>query len=81
MAEQAHLANTVDLTFVGRYIIPIIVPVVIGALGLLMLDEVLNDDDDDDDEAGKVGHVLPHILPHHEVGHYVAPPAVSTGDS
>jgi hypothetical protein len=26
-----------------------------------------------------VSHVLPHILPHHKVGHYVAPPAVSTG--
>jgi manganese efflux pump family protein len=50
---RAHLANTVDLTFVGRYIVPIVVPVVVGALGLLMLDECLNDDDDDDDEAGK----------------------------
>ena len=181
MADRAHLADTVDLTFVGRYVLPIIVPVVVGALGLLMLDEVLNedDDDDDDDEVGKaralvaarglsviglglgisldelvvgftlsftklpvrdvitaiviqaflavmigqllgrkartgslglsteritngsklaagsvlvalatvllvgppvVTHVLPHILPHHKVGHYVAPPAVSTGD-
>src|SRR6202167_46425 len=181
LAYQAHLANTVDLTFVGRYIVPIVIPVVVGGLGLLMLDEVLNDDDDDDDddEVGKaralvaarglaviglglgisldelvvgvtlsftklpvrdvitaiviqaflavmigqllgrkartgslglsteritngsklaaggvlvalatvllvgppvVSHVLPHILPHHKVGHYVAPPAVSTGD-
>jgi manganese efflux pump family protein len=179
MVDRAHLADTVDLTFAGRYILPIIVPVVVGALGLLMLDEVLNDDDDDDDdEVGKaralvaarglsiiglglgisldelvvgftlsfsqlpvrdviiaiviqaflavmigqllgrkartgslglsterithgsklaagsvlvalatvllvgppvVTHVLPHILPHHKVGHYVAPPAVSTG--
>jgi len=54
MVDQTHLANTVDLTFVGRYILPIIVPVVVGALGLLMLDECLNeDDDDDDDEAAK----------------------------
>lgn len=55
MVDQAHLADTVDLTFVGRYILPIVVPVVVGTLGLLMLDEVLNedDDDDDDDEAGK----------------------------
>ena len=53
MVDQTHLADTVDLTFVGRYILPIVVPVVIGSLGLLMLDEVLNDDDDDDDEAGK----------------------------
>jgi putative Mn2+ efflux pump MntP len=179
MADRAHLADTVDLTFVGRYVVPIIVPVVVGALGILMLDEVLNDDDDDDDEVGKaralvaarglsviglglgisldelvvgftlsfsklpvrdvitaiviqafvavmlgqflgrkarsgslrlsteritngsklaaggvlvalatvllvgppvVTHVLPHVLPHHKVGHYVAPPAVSTAD-
>jgi putative Mn2+ efflux pump MntP len=53
LAYQSHLADTVDLTFVGRYIVPIIVPVVVGALGLLMLDECLNDDDDDDDEAAK----------------------------
>jgi manganese efflux pump family protein len=53
MVDRAHLADTVDLTFVGRYVLPIIVPVVVGALGLLMLDEVLNDDDDDDDEVGK----------------------------
>jgi manganese efflux pump family protein len=53
LAYQSHLADTVDLTFVGRYILPIVIPVVIGGLGLLMLDEGLNDDDDDDDEAGK----------------------------
>ena len=43
------------MTFVGRYVLPIIVPVVVGGLGLLMLDECLNEDDDhdDDDEAGK----------------------------
>src|SRR6201996_5257394 len=51
LAYRSHLANAVDLTFVGRYILPIVVPVVVGALGLLMLDEVFNDDDDD--EAGK----------------------------
>jgi putative Mn2+ efflux pump MntP len=177
LADQSHLADTVDVTFAGRYIAPIIVPVVVGGLGLLMLDECLNDDDDDDDDVGKaralvaarglsviglgvgisldelvvgftisfsklpvrdvitaiviqaflavlagqligrkaragslrisadritngsklaagsvlvalsavllvgppvVTHVLPHILPHHKVGHYVAPPAVST---
>src|ERR1700728_952155 len=50
---RTHLADTVDLTFVGRYILPIVVPVVVGGLGLLMLDEVFNDDDDDDDEAEK----------------------------
>ena len=54
MVDRGHLADTVDLTFVGRYVLPIIVPVVVGALGLLMLDEVLNEDgDDDDDEVGK----------------------------
>jgi manganese efflux pump family protein len=53
LAYRSHLANTVDLTFVGRYILPIVVPVVVGGLGLLMLDESLNDDDDDDDEAEK----------------------------
>ena len=53
MANQTHLADTVDLTFVGRYILPIVVPVVVGCLGLMMLDESLNDDDDDDDEAEK----------------------------
>jgi manganese efflux pump family protein len=52
LAQRSHLADTVDLTFVGRYIVPIVVPVVVGGLGILMLDEVLNDDDDDD-EAGK----------------------------
>jgi manganese efflux pump family protein len=55
LADQTHLADTVDVTFAGRYIAPIIVPVVVGGLGLLMLDECLNDDDDDDDddEVGK----------------------------
>jgi manganese efflux pump family protein len=55
MVDQAHLADTADLTFAGRYLLPIIVPVVIGGLGLMMLDEGLfdDDDDDDDDEVGK----------------------------
>jgi len=54
LANQAHLADTADLTFVGRYIVPIVVPVVLGILGILMLDECFNeDDDDDDDEAVK----------------------------
>jgi putative Mn2+ efflux pump MntP len=50
LAYGAHLADTTDLTFVGRYLLPIVVPVVVGGLGLLMLDESLNDDDDDDDD-------------------------------
>jgi putative Mn2+ efflux pump MntP len=54
LAYQSHLADTVDLTFVGRYIVPVVIPVVVGGLGLLMLDECFNDDDDDDDdEVGK----------------------------
>jgi manganese efflux pump family protein len=55
MAESTHLANTADLTFVGRYVLPVIVPVVIGVLGLLMLDEGVFDDDDDDDGDGDDG--------------------------
>jgi len=51
LAYGSHLADTTDLTFVGRYILPIVVPVVVGGLGLLMLDESLNDDDDDDDDG------------------------------
>jgi manganese efflux pump family protein len=50
LAYRTHLADTVDLTFVGRYVVPVVVPVVLGVLGLLMLDECLNDDDDDDDD-------------------------------
>jgi putative Mn2+ efflux pump MntP len=53
LAYHAHLADSIDLTFVGRYIVPIIVPLVVGVIGLLMLDEAFNDDDDDDDEAEK----------------------------
>jgi manganese efflux pump family protein len=49
LAYRTHLADTVDLTFVGRYIVPLVVPVVVGALGILMLDECFNDDDDDDE--------------------------------
>ena len=49
LAYRSHLADTVDLTFVGRYIVPFVVPVVVGVLGILMLDEAFNDDDDDDE--------------------------------
>jgi manganese efflux pump family protein len=52
----SHAADVVEYSFFGRYIDPILVPVVVGAIGIWMLDECLNDDDDDDDddEAGKV---------------------------
>jgi putative Mn2+ efflux pump MntP len=53
-ANVGHAANVVEYSFFGRYIDPIIVAVVIGAIGIWMLDECLNDDDDDDDEAEKV---------------------------
>ena len=48
-AYRSHLADVVDLTFVGRYIVPFVVPVIVGVLGVLMLDEAFNDDDDDDE--------------------------------
>lgn len=54
-ANLNHAADVLEYSFFGRYIDPIIVPLVIGAIGIWMLDEALNDDDDnDDDEAGKV---------------------------
>jgi manganese efflux pump family protein len=54
-ANVSHAADVVEHTFFGRYIDPIVVPMVVGAIGIWMLDEALNDDDDDDDdEAGKV---------------------------
>jgi len=54
-ANVTHAADVLDQTFLGRYIDPILVPVVVGAIGIWILDEALNgDDDDDDDEAGKV---------------------------
>ena len=49
LAYRSHLASQIDLTFVGRYVVPFVVPVIVGALGLLMLDEAFNDDDDDDE--------------------------------
>jgi putative Mn2+ efflux pump MntP len=53
-ANVSHAADIVEYSFFGRYIDPIIVPLVIGIIGIWMLDEILNDDDDDDDEADKV---------------------------
>jgi putative Mn2+ efflux pump MntP len=56
-ADLGHAADVVEYSFFGRYIDPIIVPLVVGAIGIWILDECLNDDDDgddDDDEAGKV---------------------------
>ena len=49
LAYRSHLADQIDLTFVGRYIVPLVVPVIVGVIGLLMLDEAFNDDDDDDE--------------------------------
>jgi manganese efflux pump family protein len=56
-ASLGHAGDVIENSFFGRYIDPIIVPLVLGAIGVWMLDESLNDDDDDDDdddEAGKV---------------------------
>jgi manganese efflux pump family protein len=55
-ANLSHASDVVEYSFFGRYIDPIIVPLVLVAIGIWMLDESLNDgdDDDDDDEAGKV---------------------------
>ena len=56
-ANLSHAGDVVEYSFFGRYIDPIIVPLVVGAIGIWLLDECLNgddDDDDDDDEAGKL---------------------------
>jgi manganese efflux pump family protein len=54
-ANLSHASDVVEYSFFGRYIDPIIVPLVVGAIGIWILDEALNDDDDDDDdEAGKL---------------------------
>ena len=54
-ANLSHAADVVEYSFFGRYIDPIIVPLIVGAIGVWLLDEGLHDDDDDDDdEAGKV---------------------------
>jgi len=54
-ASLSHAGDVLEYSFFGRYIDPVIVPLVVGAIGIWMLDECLNeDDDDDDDEAGKL---------------------------
>lgn len=50
----SHASDVIEYSFFGRYIDPVIVPLVVGAIGIWMLDERLNDDDDDDGEAGKL---------------------------
>jgi manganese efflux pump family protein len=50
----SHAADVVEYSFFGRYIDPVLVPIVVGAIGIWILDEALNEDDDDDDEAGKL---------------------------
>jgi manganese efflux pump family protein len=49
LAYRSHLADEIDLTFVGRYLVPLVVPVIVGVIGVVMLDEAFNDDDDDDE--------------------------------
>jgi manganese efflux pump family protein len=53
LAYRSHLADEIDLTFVGRYIVPLVVPVIVGVIGILMLDEAFNDDDDDEAEKAR----------------------------
>jgi manganese efflux pump family protein len=54
-ANLSHAGDVLEYSFFGRYIDPIIVPLIVGAIGIWILDESLNDDDDDDDdEAGKL---------------------------
>jgi manganese efflux pump family protein len=53
LAYRSHLADVIDLTFVGRYIVPLVVPVIVGVIGILMLDEAFNDDDDDELEKAR----------------------------
>jgi putative Mn2+ efflux pump MntP len=53
LAYRSHLADVIDLTFVGRYVVPLVVPVIVGVLGILMLDEAFNDDDDDEAEKAR----------------------------
>ena len=57
-ASLSHAGDVVEYSFFGRYIDPVIVPLVVGAIGIWLLDEALNDDDDDDDEAGKLRAML-----------------------
>jgi len=52
-AYRTHLADVIDLTFLGRYIVPLVVPVIVGVIGILMLDEAFNDDDDDEAEKAR----------------------------
>jgi putative Mn2+ efflux pump MntP len=58
VANLDHAADIIEYSFFGRYIDPVIVPLVVGAIGIWLLDEAFNDDDDDDDdgddEAGKL---------------------------
>jgi len=51
VANVSHAADVFEHSLFGRYIDPVLIPIVIAAIGIWMLDEALNDDDDD--EAGK----------------------------
>jgi manganese efflux pump family protein len=50
-ASLNHASDVVEYSFFGRYIDPVIVPLVVGAIGIWILDECFNGDDDDDDAA------------------------------
>jgi putative Mn2+ efflux pump MntP len=63
-ANLSHAADVVEQTFFGRYIDPIIVPLVVGAIGIWMLDEAFNDDDDDDDDDDEAGKARAMVTAH-----------------
>ena len=63
-ANVSHAGDVIEYSFFGRYIDPIIVPVVVGAIGIWLLDEALNDDDDDDDDDDEAGKLRAMVTAH-----------------
>jgi manganese efflux pump family protein len=61
-ANVSHAADVFEHSFFGRYIDPILVPMVVGAIGIWMLDEALNEDDDDDEKGKARAMVTAHGL-------------------
>jgi putative Mn2+ efflux pump MntP len=64
VANLDHAADVVEYSFFGRYIDPVIVPLVVGAIGIWLLDECFNDDDDDDDDDDEAGKVRAMVTAH-----------------
>ena len=63
-ANLSHATDVFEQSFFGRYIDPILVPLVVGAIGIWMLDEALNDDDDDDDDDDEAGKARAMVTAH-----------------